>query len=218
VNPICSVASLRRHNPDSRLLANRAGCCQFHSALFSQVHNATPYLRDILLMRYILVKQNLLEFLDNIFLIDILFQSWGWLRLSKKDINVHAVPINGFPEKELLENRKSAPNAKVRTGISRVSIKSRSSLDLLKGLAEGQGVEPTVCKHRSEFCRLLAARSNAPPLNGHGSRSRTSLSEVQARRPGPLEHFSYFCRAVKGSLNQAIASSAVRSGSSSVMA
>jgi len=33
-----------------------------------------------------------------------------------------------------------------------------------------------------------------------------------------LEHFSYFCRAVKGSLNQAIASSAVRSGSSSVMA
>jgi acetate kinase len=33
-----------------------------------------------------------------------------------------------------------------------------------------------------------------------------------------LEHLSYFCRALKGSLNQAFASSAVSIGSSSVMA
>ncbi len=33
-----------------------------------------------------------------------------------------------------------------------------------------------------------------------------------------LEHFSYCCRALKGSLNQAFASSAVSSGSSSAMA
>jgi hypothetical protein len=33
-----------------------------------------------------------------------------------------------------------------------------------------------------------------------------------------LERFSYCCRAAKGSLNQAFASSAVMSGSSSVMA
>jgi hypothetical protein len=33
-----------------------------------------------------------------------------------------------------------------------------------------------------------------------------------------LEHFSYCCRALKGSLNQAFASAAVSSGSSSAMA
>jgi hypothetical protein len=33
-----------------------------------------------------------------------------------------------------------------------------------------------------------------------------------------LEHFSYYCRAENGSLNQALASSAVSSGSSSAMA
>jgi hypothetical protein len=33
-----------------------------------------------------------------------------------------------------------------------------------------------------------------------------------------LEHFSYCCRALKGSLNQAFASCAVSSGSSSAMA
>jgi hypothetical protein len=33
-----------------------------------------------------------------------------------------------------------------------------------------------------------------------------------------LEHFSYYCRALRGSLNQAFASSAVSSGSSSAMA
>jgi len=43
-------------------------------------------------------------------------------------------------------------------------------------------------------------------------------SKIDDRNFSRLEHFSYFCRAVKGSLNQAIASSAVRSGSSSVMA
>ena len=39
-----------------------------------------------------------------------------------------------------------------------------------------------------------------------------------ARSGRYLEHLSYFCRALKGSLNQAFASSAVSIGSSSVMA
>jgi hypothetical protein len=43
-------------------------------------------------------------------------------------------------------------------------------------------------------------------------------SRLALTRSEKLEHFSYFCRAAKGSLNQAIASSAVSSGSSSVMA
>ena len=44
------------------------------------------------------------------------------------------------------------------------------------------------------------------------------LKESDLPRCYSLEHFSYWCRALKGSLNQAFASSAVRSGSSSAMA
>jgi hypothetical protein len=54
-----------------------------------------------------------------------------------------------------------------------------------------------------------------------GFNNNTSSLHVSGQGHGELlqlEHFSYLCRAAKGSLNQAIASSAVSSGSSSVMA
>ena len=52
-------------------------------------------------------------------------------------------------------------------------------------------------------------------LKPHASRydAKVNLSKLRA-----LEHFSYCCRALKGSLNQAFASSAVRRGSSCAMA
>ena len=50
----------------------------------------------------------------------------------------------------------------------------------------------------------------------HGVERATGAHRVKRQRF--LEHFSYCCRVSKGSLNQAFASSAVRSGSSSAMA
>src|SRR5208337_1514439 len=55
--PVYPVARLRRHEPPAVPLANGSRCRQFHSALFSQVHNYLAYLRTILLLRYILVKE-----------------------------------------------------------------------------------------------------------------------------------------------------------------
>jgi hypothetical protein len=53
------------------------------------------------------------------------------------------------------------------------------------------------------------------------SRNFSGPGTLAARRIASnlgLEHFSYCCRAAKGSLNHAFASSVVMSGSSSVMA
>ena len=56
-------------------------------------------------------------------------------------------------------------------------------------------------------------------VEGAGSITRKMLSwRVEAAIRVMLKHFSYCCRAWKGSLNQAFASSAVRSGSNSAMA
>lgn len=188
VNRVSSVPSLRGNHPQIALGLDFLSSRQFKSALLSRFHSHLVYLDNILLSRYIFVKGYLKKFLDNILLSSILFCSWAWSRLSKRGINVIVAATSGYPEKAPWANRRSVLVARIRTGTSRANTSAkRYNPDLSKGLAEGQGVEPTVLTHRSEFWRLLAASSDAPPLNGHGSRIRTGVSEEQARRPGPLD-------------------------------
>jgi hypothetical protein len=118
----------------------------------------------------------------------ILFLSWRWSRSSKRGINVGVVPTSGYPVRAPWESRTFVQNARVPIGTSRANINSRrGNSDLSKGLAERQGVEPTVLTHRSEFLRPLATTSDVSPLNGHGNGSRTRVSGVGFRRPGPLD-------------------------------
>src|SRR5439155_563851 len=135
-DPIGSLASLRRNNPASPVPADCPRCRQFHAALFSQVHSALVYLRNILLDRYISVKRNLI--LDNILLSRILFTLWAWSRSRKRVINVIAVPMNGNREKAQSASRGFVRHASRHTGISRENTTSRrGNPSLSKSLAEG---------------------------------------------------------------------------------
>jgi hypothetical protein len=100
---------------------------------------------------------------------------------------VAAALTSGYREKPQWENQEFVRVANRHIGISPEKTNERLNNRFPKNLAEEQGVEPTVLTHRSEFLRLLASTSGAPPLNGHGSRIRTGVSEVKARRPGPLD-------------------------------
>src|SRR6266849_5316578 len=130
--------------------------------------------------------QLLINLLDNILLSSILFQSWRWSRSNKRGINVIAVRTNGYPEKALGVNRESAPRVSRRTGTRLESTSARRyNSDLSKGLAESEGIEPphAVSAAWPGIKNPAHYRSGNSPLNGHGNRSRTGLSEVQARRP-----------------------------------
>src|SRR6185437_13980586 len=72
-------------------------------------------------------------------------------------------------------------------GISLEKTNEKIHNSTLKSLAEGWGVEPTVRIHRWGFCRPLANLSITLPLNGHGSRIRTGVSQFRAGRPRPLD-------------------------------
>jgi hypothetical protein len=162
LHPVHSAIALRRHEPPAIPLANSSRCRQFHSALLSQVHSVLAYLRDILLIRYILVKDIITKIsLDSIFLSGISSVLWGWSRLIKRAINVIAAPTSGCPVSPLRESRAYAPSARVRTGISHAGTRKRhDNLGSLAVLAEREGFEPpTVCVHS-------AAVLQTAPLTG----------------------------------------------------
>src|ERR1700674_2567112 len=163
VNAVRSIANLRRNDPKSGLLLNRPGCCQFHSALFSQVHKASAYLRNILLNRYIFVKDKM--HLDNILLSSIL-GAWHWLRSRKKGINAIVASMNGSRERAQSASRESVRHANRRTGISRENITSkRGNFDLSQVWRRSRESNPRCIHTVREFCRLSAATSiGASPL------------------------------------------------------
>src|SRR5208282_2649634 len=115
-------------------------------------------------------------YLDNI-LLSSNITLWAWSRSNEKDINVIAVPTSGSRERVPFANRKSVHRASRRTGTGRANINSKRD----NGLAEGQGVEPTVLTHRSEFCRLLAATSIALPFIDAGNEPLSRRSHYPHR-------------------------------------
>src|ERR1019366_6094635 len=76
---IDTLPALRRHNPAIAELLNPLCGRQYDSALLSQVfHNHLAYLRDILLIRYIFVKEIIVKiYLDSISVSGISSRSWG---------------------------------------------------------------------------------------------------------------------------------------------
>ena len=118
VDLILVIARLRWDEPNALLSLNDSRCCQFHSALFSQVHNHLLYLRNILLSRCISVKgyfEN--SSLDNISLSSII-PVWDWSRSSKKATNAAVANTNGFRDTAPLVNQGFVLNANPRIGIN----------------------------------------------------------------------------------------------------
>src|ERR1017187_337268 len=173
---IDALPALRRHNPAIAELLNPLCGRQYDSALLSQVfHNHLAYLRDILLIRYILVKEIIVKiYLDSVLLPGILSGTWGWLTLRKRVINVLAAPIRGYRVRALSGSRESAQNARVRTGTSPARSPQRRDDCSLKSLAEREGFEPPT------QCTLSAAVLQTAPLPGSGISPLSGPSEESA--------------------------------------
>src|ERR1700733_4442209 len=196
VNSIRSLASLRRHNPDTTLLADRPGRRQFHSTLLSQVHNNLDYLSNILLVRYIFVKHEM--YLDNILLGGIL-GAWHWSHSRKKATNVIAASMNGSREKARLASRASVRPASRRTGISRVNTSSNGSPDLSKGLAERRGFEPPT---RGVRTRAWVLQTRPLPGSGISPLKAVSGEDVSKRLTPHLQCKNLLWPLLSGSLGR----------------
>lgn len=145
-----------------------------------------------------MVKRNIANYLENILLTGILFLSWGWSRSNKRGINVRAVHTSGYRARVQWESLKFAPSVSLLTGTSRVHINSKRGHDLSKGLTEQGGGERGIrtlgsLLRLADSSRSLVLQTSAlshsaiSPLNGHGNGSRTRVSGVGFRRPGPLD-------------------------------
>jgi len=168
VNLILFLAELRWDKPNALFPNNDSRCCQFHSTLFSQVHDALASLPNILLARYIYVKRYFEIFsLDSISVSGIL-PAWDWSRLNKRGTNAVVALTSGCLDTVPLTNRVFAPNANRRIGINLEKINEKRHNSFLKSLAEEWGIEPTVIAHRWGFLRPLAHLGITLPLNGRG--------------------------------------------------
>lgn len=184
-NAIKSFASLRRHYPNGSILPDRPSCSQFQTALLSQVHSASAYLRNILLDRYISVKGNRL---DNILLSGILFHSCHSLRSNRKASSATDARTSGYHARVQSANLGCALRANPPIGTRPGSTSAkRYNQALSKSLAERQGVEPTA----GLACRPIGVLQT-PRCQHHGaSPLKAASGEYVSKRLAPHSQFKY---------------------------
>ena len=169
-----SLAALRGNNPAIPMLVNLLRGRNYDSALLSQVfHSNLAYLRGILLIRYILVKDIFVKiYLDGILLSGISSRSWEWSTSRKRAINALAALMNGCPVEAPWESLGYAPSAKAPTGINREKTRQKRDNTSVANLAERGGIEPPSASARTRrFCRPLHCHSAISPLNRPGGES-----------------------------------------------
>ncbi len=178
VDFVLVLAELRRDKPNALFANNDSRCCQFHSTLFSQVHDVLASLENILLARYIVVKRYFEIFSLDSISVSGNIPAWDWSLSNKRGTNAVGALTSGCLDTAPLTNRVFAPNANLRIGISLEKTNEKRHNSFLKSLAEGVGFEPTTplvaVPHEAMTLGVPVlqtgdlSRSSTPPLIGRG--------------------------------------------------
>ena len=187
VDFILVLAELRRDKPNAFFPNDDSRCRQFHSTLFSQVHDALASLENILLARYIVVKSYFEIFsLDSISLSGIL-PAWDWSRSNKWGTNAVGASTSGCLDTVPRANRGFAPNANRLIGINLEKTNEKIHKSSLKKFGGGCEVRTRKCSHTAVLQTAPLPVRGTPPLNGRGGRIQTGVSQFRAGHPRSLD-------------------------------